>query len=307
MSRLQANWLARCALAAALVAGASGVPAQPLFHEHGHGLAFGPDGSTLFAPSHQGLAAYHDGRWEPAPGVARAFSGFSATEKAIYSSGHALPEPLASPPAGLLRSTDGGSTWTAIALAGEADFHLLAASRKSGAIYVLNGRPNSSMPAIGPHLTTSEGRVWRHAAARGLEGEVHGLAAHPLDWRIVAAGTARGLYVSRDAGRTFERRDGREPVTALAFTADGAQVRYATALSTALMEAGLDGRPRRLARLPRLRNDYPTSLEQHPAEDATLAFASHRRSAYLTRDGGRTWTRIADNGEARSNGVDGAR
>lgn len=274
--------------------------AQPLFHEHGHGLSFNSDGSGLFAPSHQGLAVYHDGRWEQAAGAAHGFSGFSAADGAIYSSGHSQPEPLPSRPAGLLRSADGGRTWTAIALAGEADFHLLAAGRASGAIYVLNGRPNSAMPRSGLYFTTDEGRSWRQVAARGLEGEVHGLAAHPRDPRTVAAGTGRGLYLSRDAGERFERRDGRGPVTAIAFAPEGERLRYATALSNALMEAGLRGKPRRLARLPAMRLDYATSLAQHPADDRILAIASRRRDAYLTRDGGRTWQRIAEAGEPRS-------
>lgn len=83
----------------ALLARPLAVLAQPaLFHEHGHGLSFSPDGKTLFAPSHQGLALYHDGRWEEAPGPARGYSGFYR-ERA---------RPLL---VGLYLTTDEGRTW----------------------------------------------------------------------------------------------------------------------------------------------------------------------------------------------------
>lgn len=278
--------------------------AQPLlFHEHGFGLSFTPDGTLLLAPSHEGLAAFHDGAWEQAPGAAGGFSGFSITQRAIYSSGHSGPAPSASAPAGLLRSEDNGRTWTTLALAGEADFHLLAAGYDSGAIYVFNTSPNSAMASQGLYLTGDEGRTWRHRPARGLEGEIHALAAHPRDASTVASATAQGLYLSRDSGGTFRRLGPRSPVGALAFAIDG-RLLYTEILSDQLTETGLDARPRRAMRLPRVPLDYVTSIAVNPANALMLAIASHRRDAYLTLDGGRTWQRIADQGIARGQNAD---
>lgn len=269
-----------------------------LFHGHGHGLAFSPDGKVLLAPSEKGLAAYEDGAWWQAPGPAQGFSGFSVGERAIYSSGHA-PAGAAATPAGLMRSTDARS-WEPLALAGEADFRLLAAGYRSGAIYVLNPQPNRVMPSAGLYVTLDEGKTWRGAAARGITGEVHALAAHPTEARIVAVGTGSGLYLSRDGGESFAPFDRSEPVTALTFDHHGGRIIYARALSNDLMEQKLEGTGRRKMRLPHLQHDYVTCLAHSPTDEGTMSFATRRRDVYLSRDGGQTWRRLATNGEAHT-------
>lgn len=288
-------------LVAALIAAAVlPLHAQPvLFHDHGHGLAFSSDGKTLFAPSHRGLAAYEDGAWWEASGPIQGFSGFSVAERAIYSSGHARPEvPTPHEPVGLLRSADGGRTWQPLApaLAGKADFRLLAAGYRSSALYVVNARPNPAMDAPGIYVTQDEGKTWRRAAARGLEGEIHGLAAHPRESGIVAVASDRGLFLSRNAGESFVRLDGREPATAVAFDLDGRRLRYARALSRQVVESSLEGRSRRSLRLPALELDYVTCLAQSPTNERVLAFATRRRDVYVTSDGGASWRRIAEGG-----------
>ena len=289
-----------CAIAAVLAMAAPSLHAQPvLFHDHGHGLAFSSDGAALLAPSHAGLAFYEDGAWWEASGPIRGFSGFSVAEHAIYSSGHSRPGVAAAASAGLIRSADGGRTWHPLALAGEADFRLLAAGYRSHAIYVVNARPNSVMPAPGLYVTNDEGKSWRRTAARKLEGEIHGLAAHPQQAGTVAIATGRGLYLSRDAGGSFVRLDGREPATAVGFAFDGKRLRYARALSNEVVETTLDERERRVLRLPQLKRDYVTCLAQNPKDERVLAFATRRRDVYLTNDGGRSWRRIAEEGDPR--------
>lgn len=306
-SRIAARVL--LAAAAAVAVAAPSLYAQPvLFHDHGHGLSFSSDGKALLAPSHEGLAVYEDGAWWEASGPIQGFSGFSVAERAIYSSGHSQPGVAAAGSAGLIRSTDGSRTWHPLALAGEADFRLLAAGYRSGALYVLNTRPNSAMPAPGLYVTRDEGKLWRRAAARGLKGEIHALAAHPREADIVAIGTGRGLYLSRDAGESFRRLDGRQPATAVAFDFDGKRVRYARALSNEVVDAALDGRERRALRLPRLKRDYVTCLAQNPKDERVLAFATRRRDVYLTSDGGVSWRQIAEVGDPRgSTATEGAR
>jgi hypothetical protein len=295
-------------MAAALSMAAPLLHAQPeLFHDHGHGLSFSSDGKTLLAPSHEGLAVYEDGDWWETSGPIGGFSGFAVTERAIYSSGHLRPGVAAAGSAGLIRSTDSGRTWQPLALAGKADFRLLAAGYRSDAIYVVSARPNSVMRATGLYVTNDEGKTWRHAAARKLEGEIHGLAAHPLQAGTMAVATARGLYLSRDAGENFLLLDRREPATAVAFDFDGKRVRYARALSNKVVESALDGRDRRILRLPPLKRDYVTCLAQNPRDQRVLAFATRRRDVYLTSDGGVSWLRIAEEGDARgSTATEGA-
>ena len=300
--------IALVAIAMAVAIAAPSLHAQPvLFHDHGHGLSFSSDGKALLAPSHHGLAVYEDGAWWAASGPIQGFSGFSVAERAIYSSGHTRPGVAAASSAGLIRSIDGGRTWHPLALEGQADFRLLAAGYRSDAIYVVNARPNSAMPAPGLYVTHDEGKSWRRAAARKLEGEIHGLAAHPRQAGTVAVATGRGLYLSRDAGERFLLLDGRELATAVAFDFDGERLRYARGLSNEVVEAALDGRGRKALRLPRLKRDYVTCLAQNPKDERVLAFATRRRDVYLTSDGGVSWRLIAEGAEPRgSTATEGA-
>ena len=286
------------ALSTALAFAALSAHAQSvLFHDHGHGLSFSPDAKALLAPSQLGLAVYEEGTWSEVYGSIPSFSGFSVTERAIYSSGHSPAGAQPGKPAGLIRSTDGGRTWQPLALAGEADFPVLAAGYRSNALYVLNARPNSAMSAQGLYVTYDQGKTWRRAAGRGLQAEIHGLAAHPREAGTVAVATGRGLYLSRDAGESFVRLDGREPATAVVFDLEGRRLRYARALSNEVVESTLEGRGRRTLRLPQLKRDYVTCLAQSPTDARTLAFATRRRDVYLSNDGGASWRLIAEEGK----------
>lgn len=294
----------RTLLTVLFAAGAAAGQAAPLlFHDHGHGLAFSSDGKVLLAPSHGGLSVYRDGTWSEVSGSIRGFSGFSVAEHAVYSSGHSRPGTPVNEAEGLLRSRDGGESWTALApaLAGKADFRLLSAGYRSNALYVLSAQNNPVMPERGLYVTLDEGRTWRRAAVRGLEDEVHGIAAHPVRPEVVAIATGRGLYLSRDGGDSFARLDRRGPVTAVAFDFDGRRLRYARALTNEIVEVALDGKARKSMRLPPLRLDYVTCLTQNPANERVIAVATRRRAVYLSSDGGASWRRIA---EGEDGGVD---
>lgn len=270
-----------------------------LFHDHGHGLAFSPDGRALLAPSHGGVAAYEDGAWWEAPGPEQGFSAFAVTERGVYSSGHAGSGERAGRPFGLARSTDGGRTWQLLALAGEADFYMLAAGYRSGALYVLNASANSAMDAGAIYATLDEGKTWRRAASRGLAGEIHGLSAHPLMAGTLAAASGRGLYLSRDGGESFARLDGNGTAAAVAFDPDGGGLRYARALLNEILQIGLDGRRQRTLGVPPLPGDYLTCLAQSPVDGRALAFATRRRDVYLSGDGGSSWRPIASASKER--------
>jgi len=271
-------------------------PADPLLL-HVHGLAYSPDGRDLLVPSHTGLARYREGSWSEVAGPIHDFAGFSLTERAIYASGHpaagsGLPNPL-----GLVKSTDGGASWTALALGGEADFHLLAAGYRSNSIYVLNAEPNSAMPKAGLHHSGDEGKTWRYRSGRGVEGNSFAIAAHPIDPATVAVATDKGLFLSRDAGESFRRFDGRLAATAVAFELDGQKLRFARAIRRQIVSAALGSRARTIVLLPPIGLDYVTHIAQSPTSPHLFAIATDRRHVYVTSNTGRTWRQIAKDGD----------
>lgn len=283
------------AAALGLALGAGALHAQPML-EHVHGLGFSPEG-TLLVSSHRGLAAFRDGAWSAALESNLDFTGFSVARRAMYASGHpaagaALPNPL-----GLARSADGGASWTTLALGGEADFHLIAASWRASAIYVFAHLPNRTMQRPGLYLTYDEGKTWRHANASSLRGEILSIAAHPGEPQTLAAASDQGLFVSRDEGGRFRRIDGSQPMTAVVFDIDGERVRYTGALSRALFESRINGSGRRMTALPALGSDYVTHIAQHPGDARTLAFATRRRHVYLSTNAGTSWRQIAREGD----------
>lgn len=271
-------------------------PAEPLLF-HVHGLAFSPDGKALLVPAHTGLAAFRGDGWSEVNGPIHDFAGFSLAERAIYASGHPPPGSALPNPLGLVKSIDLGKNWVPLALGGEADFHFLAAGYRSNAIYVRSTEANSAMPVPGLHLSVDEGKTWRRQIARGLEGDVFGIAAHPQDVKTLAVATDKGLFLSRDAGETFRRFDGRQAVTAVAFDPDGRNVSFARAIRRQLISAALDSRSRTVILLPSIGLDYVTHIAQSPADRRLFAIATDRRHVFVTKDVGKAWRQIAKDGD----------
>lgn len=216
-------------------------------------------------PAHVGLAVYRDGRWTTAPGALHDFMGFSVAKNAIYTSGHPAPGSLLRNPLGLMKSTDGGATWRQLGPSGESDFHQMAASHASGAIYVFNVERNWRMGDTGLHVTLDEGKTWEGAAASGLTGQIISLAAHPTAAGTVAVGTADGLYFSRNHGATFKRIGPATPVTAASFALDGKHLYYATHAAEVLNRVELDGSGRKAQALPPLPARFRSLHRAEPA------------------------------------------
>lgn len=265
---------------------------------HVHGLSYSADGARLMIPSHHGLAIFEGGRWTKAAGPAHDYMGYSATRDALYSSGHPAPGSGMVNPFGLIKSRDGGKTWIKLGLEGESDFHTLATSWGTNAVYVLNHAANSRMSRPGIFATTNDGLKWTRAAAQGLAGELKSLAVHPTDAATVAAGTADGLYLSRNAAASFERVVGGRQVLAAAFSLDGQHLWFsAYPGSPALMRIALKPGASPVALpIPALGEDALAYIAQNPARPKELAIATFKRSVLLSRDEGRTWTWIARSG-----------
>ena len=266
---------------------------------HIHGLAYSPDGKRLMVPSHHGLTVYENGKWSKAPGPQHDYMGFVATDKNLYSSGHPAPGSGLVNPFGLIRSRDGGKTWSKLALEGETDFHVLAAGWNTNVICVWNPAPSSRIREPGLHCTENEGNTWRKARASGTEGDPIALAVHPDDSSLVAIGTSEGVYESADAGQSFERIGGPGVGTSVAYDLDGKHLWIAThdGKEARLGRARLRGGPVTQVKLPRLPKDAVSYIAQNPARRSEYAIATFERSIYLSQDAGRTWKQIASAGK----------
>ncbi|HSF21727.1 MAG TPA: glycosyl hydrolase [Burkholderiales bacterium] len=261
---------------------------------HVHGLAYSADGKQLMIPSHHGLALYRDGKWSKAPGPAHDYMGFAAARTRLYSSGHPAPGTGLANPFGLIRSGDGGKSWVKLSLEGESDFHLLAASWNTNAVYVWNGERNSRMPSPGLYYTLNEGFIWQRAAAKGVSGAPRAIAVHPADPKIVAVATPTGIYLSRNSGESFEAVAGGTRGLAVFFDLDGKQLWHSTYDgSPRLARAPLQGGANAAVTLPPLTEDAVAYVAQNPAVEGEYAIATFERSVFVTRDSGRTWRQIA--------------
>jgi hypothetical protein len=287
-------------LAALMLATWTAAAEQPVTLHHVHGLAYSPDGKRLMIPSHHGLAVYQNGKWTKAPGPQHDYMGFAATAKNLYSSGHPAPGSGLVNPFGLIRSKDGGKTWEKLGLEGETDFHLLATSWNTNAIYVWNPAPSSRLKRPGLHYTRNDGFTWKAARAEALSGEPRALAVHPDNAAIVAVATSAGLYISTDSGERFGKLAGDGEGLAAFFDLDGEDVWY----------GAFDGRPTlsRIAlkggrsvkiSLPALTNDAVAYIAQNPARQLEYAIATFERSVYLSKDAGQSWKQIVERGASK--------
>jgi hypothetical protein len=193
----------------------------------------------------------------------------SAGPGKLLASGHpeagALPENL-----GLIRSLDGGQTWSPVAQLGEADFHLLDLSRQRVV----------AVEAEGDAVRVSDDGG-RSFADRALPSAPIDLALDPRDVRQLAVSTEQGVFTSTDDGRSWRPRDA--PAGArLAWDAKGAL--YAADRRGQLTVSG-DGGQTWAARGSI--GAAPNALVV--AADGKLYAAVPNGEVRFSTDGGRTW------------------
>jgi len=267
---------------------------------HVHGLSYSADGKDIFVPSHHGMAVYSGGKWGKAAGPENDYMGFSATKQFFYSSGHPAPGSGLTNPFGLIKSSDSGKTWRKLGLEGEADFHQLATSYGTNAVYVVTHAPNSRMSKPGIHATVNDGFSWKHAAANGLEGQLISLAVHPTNNQIVAAGTKTGLFLSTDSGDNFKRLSGGEQVMSAFFDLDEKQLWFSSyGDKPALTRIEWSSGKKTAISLPPLTRDAVSYIAQNPVNRQEYVIATFERNVYLSKNLGKTWSQIANQGKTQ--------
>lgn len=267
---------------------------------HVHGLSYSPDGKRIFVPSHHGIAAYSGGKWSKAAGPEHDYMGFSSTKQFFYSSGHPAPGSGLVNPFGLIKSGDGGRTWRKLGLEGEADFHLMATSYGTDAVYVFTHAPNSRMTKPGIYSTINDGSSWKRAESKGLEGALLNLAVHPSNNQIIAAGTKTGLFLSSDGGDNFKRLASGEQFLAAFFDLDEKQLWFSSyGGNPALTRLDWSSGKKTVINLPPLTQDAVAYIAQNPVNRNEYAIATFERNLYLTKDQGKTWNQIANRGQTQ--------
>lgn len=168
--------------------------------QHIHGL--GVRGRALFIATHGGLWIAPRGQTK-AQRVGRSqqdVMGFSVRgSDRFIGSGHPDPSgPTRPPQLGLIASRDRGKTWRNVSLSGEADFHVLESTGPR--IYGFDGTQGRLM------VSSDDGRSWQQ---RTPPAGIFALAIDPADRDRVVVSTARGVFTSPNAGRSWRLVDAR--------------------------------------------------------------------------------------------------
>jgi photosystem II stability/assembly factor-like uncharacterized protein len=252
--------------------------ADLLGHSHVHGLALDPkDSGRLLLATHHGLhaLALDTGAVTPVGESRQDFMGFSvAGQDRFFASGH--PEEGGN--SGVLRSEDGGVTWTRLSdgVDGPVDFHQMTVSAAD---------PDS---VYGVHLgilqRSRDGGITWETVAPAPESLID-LAASFADPERLFAATEAGLLVSADGGQGWQPAG---PWTApVSFVEAGpGEVVHAFVLGEGLVRAEEGAIDDWTLVSPPFGGDYLL----HFATDGTRAFAVTGSGALLASDdGGASW------------------
>lgn len=216
---IASRWKTACA-AAVLSAGAAfpalaaeTMPLEKLSHIHGLAVDRKDPGRLLVATHHGLFTATPDGTAVQVSAATHDFMGFTPhpTERDTYlGSGH----PAAGGNLGVIRSTDGGRTWSKVAngYLGPVDFHAMAVSKADPqVIYGLYGQVQMSRDG---------GRTWTQRGR--LPARPFALAASARAAERVYAATEAGLLISEDGGNTWTAaNDDTRPVSGIHIAKDG--------------------------------------------------------------------------------------
>jgi photosystem II stability/assembly factor-like uncharacterized protein len=178
---------------------------------------------------------------------------------------------------GLLRSGDGGRTWTRPALGLTDEVSALAVSPDD--INVL-----AAASPLGFFRSTDGGQTWQQMSPGFGEFQTHALAFMPSDDRVLLATTGQGLFRSPDQGATWARCTGGIPysdITGLAIHPDGRTI-YASDFTWGGIFRSVDS-GRTWERLPTdgLASDRVWTLGLDPSAPERLLVASPTGGLHL--------------------------
>jgi photosystem II stability/assembly factor-like uncharacterized protein len=162
--------------------------------EHIHGLGVDPADGVLYAGTHHGLFRIDDnGEATQVADRVQDFMGFAVAGPGRFlASGHPGAGQSGPGALGLIESTDGGESWTALSLAGDADFHSL--EFRHDRVYGLNAMTSELM-------VSSDLEDWE---PRG-QLPIADFAVSPTEPETILVTAQEGPALSTDGGSTFRR------------------------------------------------------------------------------------------------------
>lgn len=164
-----------------------------------------PDGSSeVLAGTDRGLylSVSHCGEWRALPLVADGIDENGRVAAVAVVTARVF---LAGTDRGLLRSADGGQSWTRRVLGLASQVTALAVSPRDRNLVLAATR-------LGLHRSSDGGQTWAEVAAAPLDVPLGSLQFLP-DGQGVLGTSTRGLALSRDQGRSWMRRGGGLPLS----------------------------------------------------------------------------------------------
>ena len=262
--------------------------------EHMHGLGYINGGPEIVISTHDGLYEYGEDGWKEATSEKHDYMGFQAVRDGFFTSGHPEPGSKLENPFGLIKSTDGGASFDKLGFYGEIDFHYLAAGYDSNVIYVLNEMATEKM-SKGLYYTTDEGGSWNEVPMNGLDSEyISNLAAHPSSEAEIAIGSKDGLYLSDDYGESFSLFNETQMVTYVTLTEVGGL--YADFESEEVKLKSFEFGSDEVVEISLLEISPIAFIAVNPEEPTEIVIATHNNDVYLTKDKGKSWDSLSENG-----------
>ncbi len=186
---------------------------------------------------------------------------------------------------GVFRSRDAGATWQMLAggIQTESVNTLLFDSHSSRIYAATSGR--------GVFASDDDGASWQNLNA-GLPQGVAALSLAQIDAQTLLAGTQNGIYITRDAGKSWSATSdslGAPQVHALALDQTGALL---AATEDGLFRSDASGAFARIGsdamRVPVL------SVATAPSNPKTIYAGTFRRGIFVSADGGTSWNPAGD-------------
>lgn len=261
-----------------------------------HGLAVDPnDSRVLYVATHNGLYRGVDGKdWSKVGTETMDLMGFTmhpTDANVVYASGHPARPSRDYSMLGVIKSIDGGVTWTTVALRNEVDFHAmtisLAEPSKVWGYYYRDGRFYES---------PDSGAIWNQFAPTKAAPQINSIASHATNATTVYAGTNDGVWTSTDTGRTWSKLSGSQPpgaAGAVATTKANADLVWAFFPSVGISRSeDAGGSWNTAASIPWGSQDGPAVIALDPSRPETVYVASGRGAIFQANDNGATWTQI---------------